>query len=41
MDAKVICDLFIALFSSQLVKLNMICNLEAKKHRYLALYLIL
>jgi len=28
--AKVICDLFIALFSSQLAKLNVISNHEAK-----------
>ena len=39
--AKVICKLHIALFSSQLVKLKVINETEAVKHKHLALFLIL
>ena len=39
--AEVIFKLHIALFNSQLVKLNLINKTEAKKHRQLALFLIL
>ena len=38
---KVICELHIALFSLQLVKLKVINETEAEKHKRLALFLVL
>ena len=38
--AKVICELHIALFSSQYVKLKVISETEAEKHKHLALFII-
>ena len=39
--AKVICELHIALFSTQLIQFGILDETEAEKHRYLALFLML